>query len=78
MAFRKEGAPVLLKRRWLRITGACINAFAIVGFYTLYAARPDIMLSAPGLPNKIAQVFLEAGLIYLIVTFKREPAAQLT
>ena len=72
------GILVLLKRRWLWITGACINGFAIAVFYAMYAARPDIMFSAPGLIIKIAQVLLEAGLVYLIVTFRRQPAPQIT
>jgi len=64
------GVLILLKKRWLWITGAVINAFTIVMFYTAYAARPDIMLSAPGLITKIAQILMEIGLIYLIVKSK--------
>jgi hypothetical protein len=62
---------IFLKKRWLWITGAVLNAIPIVVFYAAYAERPDIMLSAPGLISKIAQVLLEIGLIYLIVTPKR-------
>ena len=69
------GLLVLLKKRWLWITGASINAFTIVVFYAAYASRPDVMLSAPGLITKIAQVLLEIGLIYLIVNFKRKEVA---
>ena len=65
------GFLVLLKRRWLLITGAAINGFAIVIFYLMYAGQPDVITSAPGLITKIAQVPLEAGLIYLIRTFRR-------
>lgn len=36
----------------------------------MYADQPDVMFSAPGLITKIAQIFLEAGLIYLIVKSK--------
>ncbi len=68
------GLLILLKKRWLWITGAVINAFTIVMFYTAYAARPDILLSAPGLITKIAQVLLEIGLIYLIVKSKPKEA----
>ncbi len=64
------GVLILLKKRWLWITGAAINALPIVMFYTAYAGRPDIMLSAPGLITKIAQVLLEIDLIYLIVKSK--------
>ena len=66
------GFLILLKKRWLWITGATINAFTIIVFYTTYAGRADIMLSAPGLITKIAQVLMEVGLIYLIVTYKRK------
>lgn len=60
------------KRRWLWIIGAILNFIPIVVFYAAYAGRPEIMLSAPGLFTKIAQVLLEIGLIYLIVMFKRK------
>ena len=66
------GLLILLKKRWLWIIGAIVNAIPIVVFYAAYAGRPDIMLSAAGLITKIAQVLLEACLVYLIVTFKRE------
>jgi hypothetical protein len=33
------------------------------------------MSSAPGLITKIAQILLEAGLIYLIVKFRQETSA---
>ena len=69
------GLLVLLKKRWLWITGAVINALPIVIFYAAYAARPDVLLSTPGLITKIAQVLLEIGLIYLIVIFKRKEFA---
>ena len=66
------GLLILLKKRWLWITGAVINGFGITMFYTAYAARPEIMLSASGLITKIAQILMEIGLIYLIVTYKRK------
>jgi hypothetical protein len=69
------GFLVLLKKRWIWITGATINAFTICVFYAMYAARPAIMLSAAGLLTKIAQVILEIGLIYLIVAHKRNKTA---
>ncbi len=64
------GFLILLKKRWLWIVGAIVNAIPIIVFYAAYAGRPDIMLSAAGLVTKIAQVLLEIGLIYLIVMFK--------
>lgn len=66
------GLLILLKKRWLWIIGAILNAIPIVVFYAAYAGRPDIMLSAAGLITKIAQILLEIGLLYLIVTFKRK------
>ncbi|HUT68915.1 MAG TPA: hypothetical protein VMW86_10275 [Dehalococcoidales bacterium] len=66
------GVLVLLKKRWLWITLAAFNAFTIVVFYAMYAGQPDVMFSAPGLITKIAQILLEIGLIYLIITFKRK------
>ena len=69
------GILCLLKRRGLWIILAVINAFTILVFYAMYAAQPDVMLSAPGLITKIAQILLEICLIYLIVTFKREKTA---
>ena len=65
------GFLILLKKRWLWIIGAVLNAIPIVVFYAAYAGKPDVMLSAPGLISKIAQVLLEIGLIYLIVLPKR-------
>ena len=64
------GLLILLKKRWLWITGAAINGFGVLMFYVAYYAQPEIMLSAPGLITKIAQVLMEAGLIYMIVKYK--------
>ena len=64
------GLLILVRKRWLWITGAIVNAFTILVFYANYAARPDVMLSAPGLITKIAQVLMEIGLIYLIATYR--------
>ena len=69
------GLLALVKKRWIWITGAIINAFTIIIFYTMYSAQPEIMFSAPGLISKIAQAILEAGLIYLAVTYKRQKTA---
>ena len=65
------GLLIFLKKPWLWMAGAVLNAIPIVVFYAAYAGRPDIMLSAPGLISKIAQVMLEIGLVYLIVASKR-------
>ena len=69
------GILCLLKRRGLWIILAVINAFTILVFYAMYAAQPDVILSAPGLITKIAQILLEICLVYLIVTLKREKTA---
>jgi hypothetical protein len=68
------GMLIFLKKRRLWIVGAVLNVIPIVVFYAAYAGRPDIMLSAPGLVSKAAQILLEIGLIYLIVTAKRVEA----
>ena len=63
--------------RWLWITGAIINGFAILVFYASYANLPDVLWSTAGLITKIAQIILEIGLIYLIVTaYKTKTAAK--
>lgn len=64
------GLLILLKKRWLWITGAIINAVSIIGFYAMWAGRTDVLFSGPGLITKIAQILLEAGLIYLLVKTK--------
>ncbi len=67
------GLLIFLRKRWLWITGACINAAVILGFIIMYAGKPSVMFSAPGLLTKIPQIILEVALIYL--TFKyRKPA----
>jgi hypothetical protein len=66
------GLLILVRKRWLWITGAVINGFGVAMFYGAYYAKPEIMLSAPGLITKIAQILMEIGLIYLIVTYKRK------
>ena len=68
------GLLILLKKRWLLITGAVLNAIPIIGFYAMRASRTDVMLSAPGLMTKIPQILLEIGLIYWLV--KSKPAAK--
>ena len=69
------GILIFLKKRWLWITGAIINGFAIVVFYTTYSGQADVLWSAPGLITKISQILLEIGLIYLLVTAYKNKAA---
>ncbi len=62
------GALILARRRWLWIVGAAINALVILFFAMAYQDRPAVMFSPGGVVTKAAQLLLEAGLIYLIVT----------
>jgi hypothetical protein len=64
------GLLILLKKRWMLITGAVLNAIPIIGFYAMWASRTDVMFSAPGLMTKIPQILLEIGLIYWLVKTK--------
>jgi hypothetical protein len=72
VAYVIMGFLVLLKKRWLWIALAAVNAFTILVFYAMYADQPDVMLSAPGLITKIAQIIMEIGLIFLIATYQRK------
>ena len=62
------GLLILVRRRWLWIIGAAINAFVIGIFLMAYVNRPLVMFSPGGLTTKITQVLLEGCLLYLIVT----------
>jgi hypothetical protein len=62
------GLLILARRRWLWIVGAVINALVILFFLNLYRDRPEVLFSPGGLISKLAQLLLEATLIYLIVT----------
>ena len=48
--------------------GAVINALVILFFFSMYQERPAVLLSPGGIVSKAAQILLEVGLIYLIVT----------
>jgi hypothetical protein len=61
------GLLILLRRRWLWITGAVINALVILFFVMAYANRPAVMFSPGGLTTKAAQLLLEVSLLYLII-----------
>jgi hypothetical protein len=68
------GLLILLRSRWLLLFGAFINAMVILFFLNLYQDRPDVMFSPGGLVSKIAQILLEAALIYSIaVNWKKAP-----
>ncbi len=64
------GLLILLHWRWLWVVGAVINVLVVFMFFSLYSARPAVMLSPGGLTSKIAQVTLEIALLYLVVTFR--------
>ena len=66
------GLLILARKRWLWAAGAVLNGLVIVGFFAIHAARPAVLLSLAGLATKSAQVLLEIGLIYLIVTQRRQ------
>ena len=60
------GLLILLRWLWLWITGAVINALVILFFLMAYQARPAVLFSPGGLVTKLAQLLLEASLLYLI------------
>ena len=60
------GLLILLRNRGLLLFGAGINALVILFFFNLYRDRPAVMFSAGGLVSKVAQILLEAALIYVI------------
>jgi hypothetical protein len=66
------GLLILLKKRWLWIVGLVMNTLVLVVFFTMYSQNPAVIFSLPGLGTKIPQVLLEAGLIYLIITYHRK------
>ena len=62
------GLLILLRRRWLWVMGAAINALVILFFFSAYQERPAVLLSPGGVISKAAQILLELGLLYLIIT----------
>src|SRR3712207_4653435 len=72
------GLLILLRRRWLWIVGAVINALVILFFVMAYQDRPAVLLSPGGVASKAAQLLLEASLVYLVVMdwrrMHRQPA----
>ncbi len=72
------GLLILLRRRWLLMIGAVINALVMLAFVSAYLDRPAMLFSPGGLATKAAQLLLEASLIYLIITdwrrSRRRPA----
>lgn len=70
------GLIIFLKIRLLWIIGIVINALVIVFFYVKYVSNPGVIVSAPGLITKIAQILLEVGLLYLVMKFKKNAIAK--
>jgi hypothetical protein len=62
------GLLILLRRHWLWIIGLVINTLVVLFFFNMYQARPSVMLSAGGVVTKLAQILLEAALLYLVVS----------
>ena len=62
------GLLILLRRRGLWIIGVVINALVLLFFFQMYQNRPVVIFSPGGLASKAAQLLLEVGLIYLIIT----------
>jgi hypothetical protein len=62
------GLLILTRKRLLWVIGSIINALVILIFVAAYVATPSVLFSVPGLATKSAQILLEIGLIYLIVT----------
>ena len=70
------GLLIFLHKRPLLITGAIINALVIIMFFVLHRNNSTVLASAPGLITKIAQILLEAGLVYLILKYKKSTPAK--
>ena len=62
------GLLILLRIRWLWITGAVINALVILFFLMMYLNRTAVLFSPGGLLTKAAQILLEVSLLFLIIT----------
>lgn len=65
------GILILLRRRWLWILGAVMNALVVVFFFASYINRPEVLTSPGGLLTKTVQLLLEVILVYLIITDRR-------
>ena len=59
-------ALVLLRRRWLWIVGAVVNALVLVAFFAAYAGDASVLLSTGGVLTKVPQLLLEGWLLALI------------
>jgi hypothetical protein len=69
------GLLILLRKRGLLVFGAGINAMVVLFFFNMYQNRPSVMLSPGGLVSKIAQILLEAALLYMIAITWKKPSS---
>ena len=61
------GLLILLRNHWLLLFGAFINALVIFFFFSMYQARPEVILSPGGLISKLSQILLEILLVLALV-----------
>jgi hypothetical protein len=66
------GLLILAHRRWLWIAGAIMNALVMLFYFQMYQGRLAVLFSPGGLVTKLAQLVLEAALIYLIIADWRQ------
>jgi hypothetical protein len=66
------GLLIPLRKQWLWIFGLVMNTLVMAIFFMMYNQKPEIMFSLPGLATKLSQILLEAGLIYLVATYRRK------
>jgi len=66
-AYALGGLLVPLRRRWLWIVGAVMNALVMFMFFAAYAGDASVLLSSGGLITKGAQLSLEVALLALIL-----------
>ncbi len=61
------GLLIALRRRWLWLAGAVMNALVMLMFFSMYAERPEVMLSGGGVATKSAQLLLQLALLSLLL-----------
>lgn len=66
------GLLILARRRWLWVAGVMMNALVMLFYFQMYQARAAVLFSPGGLVTKLAQLALEAALLYLIIADWRQ------
>lgn len=66
------GLLILLRKRWLLLFGAFINAMVILFFFSMYQARPEVMFSPGGLVSKLAEILLEISLLLVLIAYWKQ------